>query len=89
MATAILLVLIASILLVLVGRLGCDTWRGAGFSLGGPEMPRLREVLTLRVGICFIGEAIPGFHEHFQRAEQRTAASRGPAPVRAGGSSGD
>jgi SAM-dependent methyltransferase len=51
MATAILLVLIASILLVLVGRLGCDTWRGAGFSLGGPEMPRLREVLTLRAGI--------------------------------------
>src|SRR4029453_17398016 len=51
MATAILLGLIASVLLVLVGRLGCDTWRGAGFNLGGPEMPRLREVLTLRPGM--------------------------------------
>jgi SAM-dependent methyltransferase len=40
LATAILLVLIASP--------GCESWRGGGFRLGGPEMPRLRDVLTLR-----------------------------------------
>jgi SAM-dependent methyltransferase len=43
LATATLFVLIAS--------LGCNTWRGAGFRLDGPEMPRLREVLTLRPGM--------------------------------------
>jgi SAM-dependent methyltransferase len=47
LATAILLVLI----LVLIAWLGCDTWRGGGFSLDGPEMPRLRAVLTLRPGM--------------------------------------
>jgi SAM-dependent methyltransferase len=47
LATAILLVL----MLVLIARLGCDTWRGAGFRLGGSEMPRLREALTLRPGM--------------------------------------
>jgi SAM-dependent methyltransferase len=47
LATAILLVLIV----VLIAWLGCDTWRGGGFSLDGPEMPRLRAVLTLRPGM--------------------------------------
>jgi SAM-dependent methyltransferase len=45
-ATAILLVLI----LIVIARLGCDTWRGGGFRLDGPEMPRLRAVLTLGPG---------------------------------------
>ncbi|HEX2455476.1 MAG TPA: methyltransferase domain-containing protein [Vicinamibacterales bacterium] len=45
-ATAFLLVSIA----VLIARLGCDKWRGGGFRRDGPEMPRLREVLTLRPG---------------------------------------
>ena len=40
-----------AILLVLLASLGCDTWRGAGFRLGGPEWPRLREVLTLGPGM--------------------------------------
>jgi SAM-dependent methyltransferase len=35
----------------LIASLGCNTWRGAGFRLDGPEMPRLREVLTLRPGM--------------------------------------
>ena len=38
------------ILLVLITGVGCDSWRGPGFRLHGPEMPRLREVLTLRPG---------------------------------------
>jgi SAM-dependent methyltransferase len=46
-ATAILLVSSA----VLIARLGSDTWRGGGFRLDGPEMPRLREVLTLTPGM--------------------------------------
>jgi SAM-dependent methyltransferase len=47
LATAILLVSI----LVTVAWLGCDTWRGGGFSVAGSEMPRIREVLTLRPGM--------------------------------------
>lgn len=47
LATAILLVLT----LVVTAWLGFDTWRGAGFRPDGPEMPRLREVLTLRPGM--------------------------------------
>ena len=43
LATAILLVLIASV--------GCESWRGGGFRLDGPEMPRLREVLALKPGM--------------------------------------
>jgi protein-S-isoprenylcysteine O-methyltransferase Ste14/SAM-dependent methyltransferase len=45
-AVAIVLV---SIAVVIVG-LRSDTWRGGGFHSDGPEMPRLREVLTLRPG---------------------------------------
>jgi len=48
LATASLLVLA----LAVIARLGCDTWRGAGFRPDGPEMPRLREVLTLRPGMA-------------------------------------
>jgi SAM-dependent methyltransferase len=47
LTTAILLVLTV----VVIARLGFDTWRGAGFRLDGSEMPRLREVLTLRPGM--------------------------------------
>jgi SAM-dependent methyltransferase len=46
-ATAILSVSIAG----LIARLGSDTWRGGGFRRAGPEMPLLREVLTLRPGM--------------------------------------
>jgi SAM-dependent methyltransferase len=47
-ATAILLVSIA----VLIAGLGSETWRGGGFRRDGPEMPRLRDVLTLRPGMA-------------------------------------
>ncbi len=46
-ATAFLLISIAG----LIARLGSDTWRGGGFRRDGPEMPLLREVLTLRPGM--------------------------------------
>jgi SAM-dependent methyltransferase len=39
------------ILLAVISGLGCDTWRGPGFRPGGPEMPRLRHVLTLKPGM--------------------------------------
>lgn len=29
---------------------GCESWTGGGFSADGPEMPRLRQVLTLEKG---------------------------------------
>ena len=45
-AVAIVLVSIA----VLIAGLRSETWRGGGFRSDGPEMPRLREVLTLRPG---------------------------------------
>jgi SAM-dependent methyltransferase len=47
LATAILLVLIV----IVVAWLACDTWRGGGFRVAGSEMPRLRDVLTLRLGM--------------------------------------
>ena len=47
LATVILLVSIP----VSAAWLGGDTWRGGGFRAGGSEMPRLREVLTLRPGM--------------------------------------
>ena len=46
-AAAILLIVAA----VVIVMLGADTWRGGGFDLGGPEMPRLRQVLALRPGM--------------------------------------
>src|SRR4029453_2914737 len=45
-AVAIVLVSIA----VLIAGLRSETWRGGGFRSDGPEMPRLREALTLRPG---------------------------------------
>jgi SAM-dependent methyltransferase len=39
------------ILLVLITGLGCNTWRGPGFRPDGPEMRRLREVMTLGPGM--------------------------------------
>lgn len=46
-ATAFLLVSI----LIALAWLGSETWRGGGFRRDGPEMPQLREVLTLRPGM--------------------------------------
>jgi protein-S-isoprenylcysteine O-methyltransferase Ste14/SAM-dependent methyltransferase len=43
-------VLVVSIA-VLIARLGSGAWRGGGFHRDGPEMLRLREVLTLRPGM--------------------------------------
>jgi Protein of unknown function (DUF3618) len=57
-----------------------EVWNNIKGALIGVATTRVKD---------FIGEAIPGFHEHFQRAEQRTAASRGPAPARTDGRSGD
>jgi SAM-dependent methyltransferase len=31
---------------------GCGSWSGAGFDAGGPEMPRLRQVLGLKEGMA-------------------------------------
>src|SRR4029453_8794262 len=50
-ATPFLLISIAG----LIARLGSDTWRGGGFRRDGPEMPLLREVLTLRPGMSVAG----------------------------------
>lgn len=41
----------AIILLALILSAGCDSWRGFGFRAGGSEMPRLRQVLTLKSGL--------------------------------------
>jgi hypothetical protein len=30
---------------------GCGSWSGFGFDAGGPEMPRLRQVLALKEGM--------------------------------------
>ena len=49
LVTAFVLVSIA--ILVTVVWLACETWRGGGFNAEGPEMSRLRTVLTLRPGM--------------------------------------
>ena len=38
-------------LLVSIVAVGCNNWRGAGFRATGPEMPRLRQELTLAPGM--------------------------------------
>jgi SAM-dependent methyltransferase len=39
------------VIIIVIGGLGFDRWRGGGFSASGAELPRLRQVLNLRPGM--------------------------------------
>ena len=44
----------AVVLLLLFVSTGCSNWRGSGFRASGPELPRLRHVLALDLGMSVV-----------------------------------
>ena len=43
--------IVLAVMMAIIASTGIDRWRGGGFSPAGPEMPRLRQVLSLEAGM--------------------------------------